>query len=75
MLSLAYLQPDDVGFPDPDSALTDPDGLLAAGGDLTPSGLLRLMRGASFHGLSAMMALSIGGVLLSGLLLGLAQCA
>ena len=40
MLPLAYLQPDDVGFPDPDSALTDPDGLLAAGGDLTPQWLV-----------------------------------
>lgn len=37
---IPYLQRKPVSFPDPQSALKDPEGLLAAGGDLTPEWLL-----------------------------------
>lgn len=40
MSSLAYLHPDNVGFPNPELALSEPEGLLAAGGDLTPEWLV-----------------------------------
>lgn len=40
MPSLAYLRPDKVGFPDPELALAEPEGLLAAGGNLTPEWLV-----------------------------------
>ena len=40
MPSLAYLRPDKVGFPDPGLALAEPEGLLAAGGNLTPEWLV-----------------------------------
>lgn len=38
----------DPGFPDPDQALAQPDGLLAAGGDLSPSRLLEAYRRGIF---------------------------
>ena len=37
---LAWLDEQDLSFPDPSEALTQPDGLLAAGGDLSPQRLL-----------------------------------
>ncbi len=40
MLSLPWLRPDSYAFPPVESALTEPDGLLAAGGDLTPERLI-----------------------------------
>lgn len=40
MAALALLPPTPVGFPDPRQAMTDPDGLLAAGGALTVDWLL-----------------------------------
>ena len=42
MGAIAFLHPDDPpdSFPDPAAAATDPDGLLAVGGDLTPARLL-----------------------------------
>ena len=40
MPSLAYLRPDKVGFPDPKLALAEPEGLVAAGGSLTPEWLV-----------------------------------
>jgi leucyl/phenylalanyl-tRNA--protein transferase len=36
MISIPWLSPDNYEFPDPANALTDPDGLLAVGGDLSP---------------------------------------
>jgi leucyl/phenylalanyl-tRNA--protein transferase len=38
--SLPWLSPDSLGFPDPRTALREPNGLLAAGGDLSPERLL-----------------------------------
>lgn len=45
-MRLPWLDPRDDGqpFPPPDRALTDPDGLLAAGGNLSPRRLLRAYR-------------------------------
>ncbi len=40
MSSLPWLNDNDFNFPDPDSALKEPNGLLAAGGSLTPAHLL-----------------------------------
>jgi leucyl/phenylalanyl-tRNA--protein transferase len=40
MLRLPPLDPNDWWFPDPSSALHDPDGLLAVGGDLSPGRLI-----------------------------------
>jgi leucyl/phenylalanyl-tRNA--protein transferase len=40
MTALPFLPPSPVGFPDPHTALQEPDGLLAAGGDLTVAWLL-----------------------------------
>ncbi|CBL45156.1 Leucyl/phenylalanyl-tRNA--protein transferase [gamma proteobacterium HdN1] len=40
MIQLPLLHPDDYWFPAPDDALPDPDGLLAAGGDLSQMRLL-----------------------------------
>lgn len=47
---LAWIQPDDPpeAFPDPCSALHEPDGLLAAGGDLSPTRLLYAYRHGIF---------------------------
>ena len=38
--SIVWLRPDRIDFPAPSTALTEPNGLLAAGGDLTPERLL-----------------------------------
>ena len=40
MAALPILSPHYVGFPHPETALDEPNGLLAAGGDLTPEWLL-----------------------------------
>ena len=40
MNSLSYLNHDQHGFPPPEQALRDPNGLLAVGGDLRPERLL-----------------------------------
>ncbi|MEZ9200650.1 leucyl/phenylalanyl-tRNA--protein transferase [Shewanella sp. 10N.286.54.B9] len=40
MNSLSYLNQDQQGFPPPEQALSDPNGLLAVGGDLQPERLL-----------------------------------
>ena len=49
MLRLPRLEPDpDAPFPTPDSALRDPDGLLAFGGDLSPRRLLNAYRHGIF---------------------------
>lgn len=45
---LTLLDPDQVAFPDTDSALHDPNGLLAVGGDLTPEWLLAAYRRGIF---------------------------
>ncbi|SHF02619.1 leucyl/phenylalanyl-tRNA--protein transferase [Modicisalibacter ilicicola DSM 19980] len=45
---LPWLPPRPVHFPDPDRALDDPNGLLAAGGDLTPDWLLAAYRRGIF---------------------------
>ncbi|MCB1672036.1 MAG: leucyl/phenylalanyl-tRNA--protein transferase [Gammaproteobacteria bacterium] len=39
-MPLSWLDPDAIGFPAVDTALTDPNGLLAVGGDLTPGWLV-----------------------------------
>ncbi len=38
--TIVWLSPDHLEFPDPSGALTEPNGLLAAGGDLSPERLL-----------------------------------
>ncbi len=43
-IKLPQLDPDELWFPDPDSALSDPNGLLAFGGDLRPERLLAAYR-------------------------------
>lgn len=50
MARLTLLRPDDPpdGFPDPGSALSSPDGLLAMGGDLSPERLLAAYRRGIF---------------------------
>jgi leucyl/phenylalanyl-tRNA--protein transferase len=50
MARLTLLRPDDPpdGFPDPGSALSNPDGLLAIGGDLSPERLLAAYRRGIF---------------------------
>jgi leucyl/phenylalanyl-tRNA--protein transferase len=40
MIDLPWLDPDSTGFPDTSHALDEPNGLLAAGGDLRPERLL-----------------------------------
>ncbi|WP_084005155.1 leucyl/phenylalanyl-tRNA--protein transferase [Gilvimarinus polysaccharolyticus] len=40
MIQLPWLEPDTLDFPPLDTALTDPDGLLAVGGDLRPERLI-----------------------------------
>jgi len=53
-LQLPWLHVDpDAPFPDPRSALREPDGLLAAGGDLAPSRLLNAYRHGIFPWFSA----------------------
>ncbi|HEX5340065.1 MAG TPA: leucyl/phenylalanyl-tRNA--protein transferase [Gammaproteobacteria bacterium] len=55
MPQLAWINPDDPpdAFPDPRSALREPDGLLAAGGDLSPARLLCAYRRGIFPWYSA----------------------
>ncbi|MCW8193942.1 leucyl/phenylalanyl-tRNA--protein transferase [Proteobacteria bacterium 005FR1] len=48
MIRLPWLLPDDLEFPPPDQALDDPNGLLAAGGDLSPPRLLAAYRQGIF---------------------------
>jgi leucyl/phenylalanyl-tRNA--protein transferase len=50
MSALPWLDPynDDQPFPNPEYALTDPDGLLAVGGNLSPKRLLRAYRHGIF---------------------------
>lgn len=48
MIRLPWLAPDDVEFPPPEQALEDPNGLLAAGGDLSPPRLLAAYRQGIF---------------------------
>lgn len=50
MSAIAFLHPDDPPdhFPDPAGAATEPDGLLAVGGDLTPARLLAAYRRGIF---------------------------
>ena len=45
---LSLLDPDQVAFPDTSAALSDPNGLLAVGGDLTPEWLLAAYRRGIF---------------------------
>ena len=54
-MHLTWLDPhnDNQPFPHPDRALTEPDGLLAAGGNLTPRRLLRAYRMSIFPWYSA----------------------
>ena len=42
-MKLAVLDPNNPEFPDPNTALDDPDGLLAVGGNLQPDTLLRCL--------------------------------
>jgi leucyl/phenylalanyl-tRNA--protein transferase len=44
MISLCWLEPHSLWFPDPSQALEEPDGLVAAGGDLSPERIL-----AAYH--------------------------
>ncbi len=44
MISLSWLNPDSLWFPEPSQALEEPNGLLAAGGDLSPERIL-----AAYH--------------------------
>jgi leucyl/phenylalanyl-tRNA--protein transferase len=55
MNGLAWLDPDDdnQGFPNPDLALREPDGLLAVGGNLSPKRLLEAYRRGIFPWYSA----------------------
>src|SRR5690554_6051352 len=48
MTSLPWLEPEELWFPPADEALDDPDGLLAAGGDLSRSRLLLAYRNGIF---------------------------
>lgn len=48
MNQIAWLDPASLEFPPVDQALTDPDGLLAAGGDLSPERLLLAYRSGIF---------------------------
>ena len=45
---LTLLLPDDTDFPDPDTALVEPNGLLSVGAALTPAWLLRAYRKGIF---------------------------
>ena len=47
-MPVPYLKPDVIAFPDVKDALTDPNGLLAAGGDLSKSWLLAAYRRGIF---------------------------
>lgn len=48
MTSLSWLDTDNLWFPDPSQALEDPDGLVAAGGDLSPERILAAYRKGIF---------------------------
>ncbi len=48
MTQIPWLEPDQLHFPPVESALTDPDGLLAAGGDLRPERLIKAYRHGIF---------------------------
>lgn len=43
-MTIDWLDPEDTGFPDPSQALGEPNGLLAAGGDLSPARLVTAYR-------------------------------
>lgn len=47
-MSLIWLNPNSLDFPEPECALTEPNGLLAAGGDLNPDRLLRAYQSGIF---------------------------
>lgn len=47
-MSIDWLDPYSIEFPSPDKALTNPDGLLAAGGDLQPERLIEAYRNGIF---------------------------
>ncbi|MBT3799105.1 MAG: leucyl/phenylalanyl-tRNA--protein transferase, partial [Porticoccaceae bacterium] len=47
-MNLALLDPDHPQFPDPSTALSEPDGLLAVGGNLDPSTLVDAYRQGIF---------------------------
>lgn len=47
-MSLIWLNPDSLDFPKPEYALREPNGLLAAGGDLSPERLLRAYQSGIF---------------------------
>lgn len=47
-IALPWLDPETLDFPDPATALTNPNGLLAAGGDLRPARLLEAYRRGIF---------------------------
>ncbi|MEH6649783.1 MAG: leucyl/phenylalanyl-tRNA--protein transferase [Motiliproteus sp.] len=48
MTQIPWLEPADHSFPPVENALADPDGLLAAGGDLSPQRLINAYRGGIF---------------------------
>lgn len=48
MISIPWLNPDNHDFPDPATALNDPEGLLAVGGDLSPERILAAYRRGIF---------------------------
>lgn len=48
MGTIAWLDPEDPGFPSPETALRDPNGLLAVGGDLSVERLLNAYRSGVF---------------------------
>lgn len=48
MTSLSWLDTNNLWFPDPSQALEDPDGLVAAGGDLSPERILAAYRKGIF---------------------------
>ena len=47
-MKIAWLETDSIEFPDTKNALQDPNGLLAAGGDLTPARLIRAYQSGIF---------------------------
>ncbi|MBL4832802.1 MAG: leucyl/phenylalanyl-tRNA--protein transferase [Pseudomonas sp.] len=48
MPQLTWLRPDSLAFPNPERALSEPEGLLAAGGDLSPERLINAYRQGIF---------------------------
>ena len=48
MIDIPWLQPDDYSFPNTDTALPEPNGLLAIGGDLNPDRLINAYRKGIF---------------------------